>query len=168
MKKSFLYIIFLLLFFASYSQKECGPEFFDKYTNQRYGTFIGDFTFVTAENKEEVRKLSSLEFDSIYVLFYDPFCEHCKQEIKNLKKDKGLKKALRENTLLILTIPPDIDFDVWEKEVKRLPKEWMNAYSFENERIIKQLLWKVPELFVLDREKRVKYINMYRENLDEE
>ncbi|MBR1770003.1 MAG: hypothetical protein IJ748_06065 [Bacteroidales bacterium] len=79
-----------------------------------------------------------------------------------------MKKALRENTLLILTIPPDIDFDVWEKEVKRLPKEWMNAYSFENERIIKQLLWKVPELFVLDREKRVKYINMYRENLDEE
>ncbi|MDY6395440.1 MAG: hypothetical protein SPL29_03370, partial [Bacteroidales bacterium] len=63
---------------------------------------------------------------------------------------------------------PDIDYFTWQKTQKEMPKQWLNVYSSQNAEIIKRLLWKVPELFVLNKEKKIIYINMYREDLEDE
>lgn len=166
--KRFSFLIIWCLLFVCYCYGQNEEFLFDKYNNQRYNTFICDFDFVTASDSSAKQNLYSLKADSIYVFFYDPYCEHCHKEIKLLKKNKQLNKAIKDSSLVIITIPPDIDFLTWQKQVKKMPKQWLNAYSFENEKIIKTLLWKVPELFVLDRQKRIIHIDMYRQDLEDE
>lgn len=161
------FILSSLWVFLSFSQED-SLSFFDKYSNQHYGTYIRDFSFVSSEDTGRQQNLYSLQTDSIYIFFYDPFCDHCKKEIKHLKKDKNINKAIKEKTLVFLTIAPDIDYSVWQKTVKKMPEQWINAYSEERLQLIKQLLWKVPELFVADKQKRILYINMYREDLEYE
>lgn len=166
--KRFCVFVFCYLFLICYCKGQNNEVLFDKYNNPRYNTLICDFDFVTALDTNTCQNLYSLKADSIYVFFYDPFCEHCHREIKLLKKNKQLNKAIKDSSLVILSIAPDIDYNTWQKYVKKMPKQWLNAYSFENEKIIKTLLWKVPELFVLDRQKRIVHIDMYRQDLEDE
>lgn len=166
--KRFSFLIICCLLFVCYCYGQNKELLFDKYNNQRYNTFICDFDFVTTSDSSAKQNLYSLKADSIYVFFYDPYCEHCHKEIKLLKKNKQLNKAIKDSSLVIITIPPDIDFLTWQNQVKKMPKQWLNAYSFEKEKIIKTLLWKVPELFVLDRQKRIIHIDMYRQDLEDE
>ncbi|MDO5760860.1 MAG: hypothetical protein Q4Q06_07525, partial [Bacteroidota bacterium] len=76
--------------------------------------------------------------------------------------------SIKDASLVFITIAPDVDYTTWQKEVKKMPKQWVNAYTSEKEKIIKKLLWKVPELFVLDKNKRVTHIDMYREEFDDD
>lgn len=146
-----------------YSQEEF---LFDKYNNQHLYTKGANFS-IEIPDCDSIKDLYSLNADSIYVLFYDPYCEHCKKEIKHLRKDKSLNKRIEAKELIFLTIAPDIEKDEWLKCVKKMPKQWLNAYSSDNEMIIKKYLWKVPELFVFDREKIIHKIEMYKEEYDE-
>lgn len=160
------FILSCFCVFLSYSQENI--NYFDKYNNQHLETYIFDITFITADDTINKQNLYSLQADSIYLFFYDPFCEHCIGEIKKLKKNKRINKAIKENSLVVLGIAPDIDYFTWQKTQKEMPKQWLNVYSSQNAEIIKRLLWKVPELFVLDKEKKIIYINMYREDLEDE
>ena len=85
-----------------------------------------------------------------------------------MRKDKKLNKAIVLKRVTVLTVPPDITRQEWEKSVKRMPDYWINAWSLDNDMIIKKYLWKVPEKFILDRDKRILDIDMYREDLDDE
>lgn len=162
----FCFILTCFCFFLSYTQEDI--SYFDKYNNQHLETYIFDISFITADDTINEQNLYSLQTDSIYLFFYDPFCEHCLGEIKKLKKDKQINKAIKEKSLIFLSLAPDIDYSIWKKTQKKMPKQWLNVYSHQNSEIIKHLLWKVPELFVLDKEKKITHINMYREDLEDE
>lgn len=84
--KRFSFLIVCCLLFVGYCYGQNEEFLFDKYNNQRYNTFICDFDFVTASDSSAKQNLYSLKADSIYVFFYDPYCEHCHKEIKLLKK----------------------------------------------------------------------------------
>ncbi|GEM_PF-1942676 len=159
----FLFVYCLPLFCLAQNK-----EVFDKYNNPMLGTLICDINFTSVKDTSVKQNLYSLKADSVYLFFYDPFCDRCHTEIKRLKKNKQLKKAIKDSSLIIISIAPDIDYYTWQKEVKHMPKQWINAYCFDNEKIIKSLLWKVPELFVLDKHKRILHINMYRQEFDDE
>ena len=65
-------------------------SYFDKYNNQKLGAIAPNFSLEIYKTGVQT-DLNSIEADSIYLFFYDPFCEHCHKEIKKLKKDKSLK-----------------------------------------------------------------------------
>ncbi|MBP3253932.1 MAG: hypothetical protein J6M30_05455 [Bacteroidales bacterium] len=140
--------------------------FFDKYNNQHTGTYLKDFGFVL-QGSDSVYNLYSLQADTVMILFYDPYCDHCHDAIKKLKKDKALKQSIMSKSVIFLTVPPDITFEQWEQTVKHMPKLWLNAWSKEYDLITGQFLWKVPELFVLDKDFKILYIDMYNQQEDE-
>ena len=158
-------IVLCIVFFEAFSQ--CGDTLtFDKYNNQMLGLFAPDFSFVI-NGADDTVSLYDVQTDSLIILFYDPDCSHCKKEIKKLRKDKKLNYLIDKNLVSVLTVPPDITIEEWKKTVNRMPDNWINAYSLDNDIIIKKYLWKVPEMFVLDRDKRIIGINMYREEYDD-
>ena len=162
-------IIILLFLFVSLPPVKSQTEdslTFDKYNNQYLGLFAADFRFVVADSQDTL-SLYNIMADSLIVLFYDPDCSHCKREIKKLRKDKQLNALIKTNRVKLLTIPPDITLQEWEKTVRLMPKQWINAWSLDNDQIIQKYLWKVPEMFVLDKDKRIVDINMYREDLED-
>lgn len=163
--KSVLFFLFVCL--ATTLLQGQDTSYFDKYNNQKLGTIAPNFSLEVYKTNA-LKDLNSFDADSIYLFFYDPFCEHCHKEIKKLKKDKSLKRVIKEQSLVIITIAPDISKDVWSKTVKKMPRYWCNAYSNDTDMIIKKYLWKVPELFVLDKNKVVRRIEMYRESEQDE
>ena len=165
--KKLLHILNILLLFTDLFAQNSDSLTFDKYNNQHLGLFAPDFRFITTNNTD-TSSLYNLQTDSLIILFYDPDCGHCKKEIKKLRKDKKLNKDIALNKVSVISVPPDITMKEWQKSVKRMPKNWINAYSLDNDFIIKKFLWKVPEMFILDKNKRIIYINMYKEEFDDE
>lgn len=140
---------------------------FNKYDNAHLNLYASDFRYVI-KNNDSVFRLYDLRTDSLIILFYDPDCSHCEKEIKKLRKDKSLNKAIADKRCVVLTIPPDITMNEWEQNLNKLPKQWINAWSLDNDLIIKKYLWKVPEIFILNKDKQIIYINMFRQEYDEE
>lgn len=134
---------------------------FDKYNNQHLGLYADNFNITLLDGSQ--MSLYDLQCDTLIILFYDPDCSHCKKEIKKLRKDKQLNNQIKAKTTILLTIAPDIDFISWRQTVNKLPKHWLNAWSSDNDLIIKKFLWKVPEKFVLDKRHRIVEIDMYRD-----
>lgn len=161
--KNLFFIVILSSCLSCFCQQVGQELIFDKYNNQHLGTYICDFSFGTSNDTADYSSVFSVEADSVYVLFYDPFCDHCHKEIKRLKKDSKLNKAIEAGSLVFITIAPDTEFDVWRENLAKMPKQWRNVYTSDKEKIIKKLLWKVPELFVLDKDKRITRIDMYRQ-----
>lgn len=164
MKRGFVYLFlaFMSIGLAFAQDSSCSAIFFDKYNNQKLGTKGVDFAIEIIDN-DSITSLYQVKADTLYVLFYDPYCEHCHKELKKLKRDKHLNKAIKEKTIAVLTIPPDISREEWLENVKKMPKQWLNAWSKDADILIKKYLWKVPELFVFDKDKTICKIEMYRE-----
>ncbi|MBR1626814.1 MAG: thioredoxin family protein [Bacteroidales bacterium] len=166
MRLKFTIIIILTIsFFEAFSQHS-DTLTFDKYNNQHLGLFAPNFRFVI-NGANDTLSLYDIKTDSLIILFYDPDCSHCRKEIKKLRKDKKLNCLIERHSVRVLTIPPDITLDEWKKSVRRMPDNWINAFSLDNDVLIRKYLWKVPEMFVLDRDKRIIGINMYREEYDD-
>lgn len=140
---------------------------FDKYNNPHLGLQVEDFSFVTTKD-DNLHTLYNIKADSLIIFFYDPDCSHCKKEIKKLRKDKHLNNLIAQDSIVFMTIPPDIDLDYWVEFAKKLPKNWINAYLEEKDLLTKKFLWKVPEMFHLDKNKQVMQINMYKEEIEDE
>ena len=167
MKKTIFIFTVLLANIVFLFAQDDDTLIFDKYNNQHIGLFAKDFRFIT-DKTDDTLSLYGLKADSLIILFYDPDCIHCKREIKKMRKDKKLNKAIELKRVTVLAVPPDITRQEWEKSVKHMPDCWINAWSLDNDIIIKKYLWKVPEKFILDRDKRILDIDMYREDLDDE
>ncbi len=164
MKRVFWLI--MIMFFA----RDCAfaqVDTFDKYNNQHLGLLAKDFRYIVANN-DSVFSLYNIQTDSLIILFYDPDCSHCKKEIKKMRKDKKLNRSIRNNNCLVLTIPPDITKEEWQQTVKKMPKQWINAWSEDNDIIISKYLWRVPEVFYLDKDKHITKIEMFREDFADE
>lgn len=142
-------------------------DIFDKYNNPHLNLRVKDFRYIV-EGNDSVFSLYNIKTDSLIILFYDPDCGHCQDEIKKLRKDKQLNKSIKKGLCLVLTIPPDISKEEWKKCVKKMPKQWINAWSEDRDTIITKYLWRVPEIFYLDKDKRVTKIEMFREDFDDE
>lgn len=170
-QKQFVLILLLIITFGAHCQQEA--EYYDKYNNSHYGLKMIDFNLTISDKSilqdtslKGVNSLYDIVCDTLIILFYDPDCSHCNKVIKKLKKDKSLKRSLQSPRVKLLALTPDLDKDIWAKQCKDsdlLDPKWINAYSEDNDQIITKLLWKVPEKFVLDTNKRIININMYNQ-----
>ena len=142
-------------------------DIYDKYNNPHLGLMVKDFRYMV-EGSDSVFSLYNLQADSLIILFYDPDCGHWKHEIKKLRKDKQLNNSIKKGLCLVMTIPPDITREEWKATVKKMPKQWINAWSEDRDDIITKYLWRVPEIFYLDKDKRVTKVEMFREDFDDE
>ncbi len=168
MKKFTLIIVFFTLIIAVNSAtaqvntQNIKLDTFNKYTNPHIGTIAPDFRYIISEN-DTVFSLHNLVNDSIILLFYSINCSHCTKEIKKLRKNKILNSKIDNNNCILLTIPPDASIDEWKEYVNYMPKNWINAYCLDNDSIISNYLWKVPQVFSIDKNKCIIHVEMFSE-----
>jgi thioredoxin-related protein len=107
-----------------------------------------DFTFI--DNHKQERYMSDTEAPYIVLFFYNPDCDHCKQFLKQLKKDKLLSTYARSGSLAVIAVAVQTDEEGFMSNFYDMPIEWNKGYCDDCEDIIDHYLMEVPAIFVLD------------------
>ena len=115
------------------------------------GTTATDFIYVTRGGARG--RLSDLSSPYTLLVFSDPVCARCRENMPQLMASK----ALRDGRVRVLVVYPDADTSLWRQAKPDLPYDWTDAYSPEGEVMHRPLyhLPRLPALYLLDAEKHV-------------
>lgn len=119
------------------------------------GTLANDFRFLLPDGKEY--SMHKLESDYLLLLFFNPDCLSCKEVIEELRYSSKIAEMIDRKELLLLTVYPENEVDLWRSFAKSLPDTWMNGYN-EPQTILEEHLYDLkatPVLYLLDAEKKV-------------
>lgn len=115
------------------------------------GKTATDFIYVTRGGARG--RLSDLSSPYTLLVFSDPDCARCRENMPQLVASK----ALRDGRVRVLVVYPDADTSLWRQAKPDLPPNWTDAYSPEGEVMHRPLyhLPRLPALYLLDAEKHV-------------
>lgn len=119
----------------------------------RKGTIASNFTYTTILREEG--ELHSIKSPYTILYFFNPDCHDCARVSEIIATDGVLNALIDTDKLTILAIYPDEDLNSWNKHHHEFPKSWITGrYANEHERE-KYDLPAIPNLYLLDSEKRV-------------
>jgi thiol-disulfide isomerase/thioredoxin len=134
------------------------------YTLNPIGAVATGLTLQTADG--EHRSLLALRAPVTLLYFFNPDCGTCRattptlHEVYEKHKDKGLE---------VFAVYPDKDTATWKKYVEENGyTDWINVWDAEGTADIyeKYNLHAIPQLYVLDEEKKVRYKDVYIDELE--
>jgi thiol-disulfide isomerase/thioredoxin len=135
-----------------------------KYTLNPIGSVATDLTLQTAEG--EYRSLHALKAPITILYFFNPGCGTCRMTTPVLH---SVYEKYRENGLEVFAVFPDKDTAAWKKYVEENGyTDWINVWDAEGTADIyeKYSLHAIPQIYVLDEEKKVRYKDVYMDDLD--
>ena len=115
------------------------------------GKTATDFIYVTRGGARG--RLSDISSPYTLLVFSDPDCARCRENMPQLMASK----ALKDGRVRVLVVYPDADTSLWRQAKPDLPYDWTDAYSPEGEVMHRPLyhLPRLPALYLLDAEKHV-------------
>ncbi|MDR1516739.1 MAG: DUF5106 domain-containing protein [Dysgonamonadaceae bacterium] len=126
----------------------------------RVGKIATDFTFTTASGHKAT--LHSLASEYLLMIFFDPDCPSCKENIKYLNESQAIQHALSLNTpgrtlLTIVTVYTEGNVGEWKAKLNNLPGNWINVYDAERAIVNKKLydIRAIPTIYLLNKDKIV-------------
>ncbi len=122
----------------------------DKQDRNKIGDKASNFSFMLGGKKQTLDGLLREGKGNVLVLFHSPDCEDCAKAKKQLAKNKRIRRGLEEEKLRVLAVAVETDSLKWDSTCAKLPSEWLNAYCENCEEIIKDYIWTVPTLFLID------------------
>ncbi|MDR0712276.1 MAG: redoxin domain-containing protein [Prevotellaceae bacterium] len=135
-----------------------------KYTLNPIGSIATDLKLQTSDG--EYRSLHALKAPITILYFFNPGCGTCRMTTPALHEMYG---KYREKGLEVFAVYPDKDTAAWKGYVEENGyTDWVNVWDAEGTADIyeKYSLHAIPQLYVLDEEKKVRYKDVYIENLD--
>jgi thiol-disulfide isomerase/thioredoxin len=137
---------------------------FKKYTLNPIGAVAANLTLQTAEG--EYRSLHAQKAPITVLYFFNPSCGTCRMTTPRLH---SLYDKYRESGLEVFAVFPDKDAATWKKYVEENGyTDWINVWDADGTADIyeKYSLHAIPQIYVLDEEKRVRYKDVYMDDLD--
>ncbi|MBR5898408.1 MAG: DUF5106 domain-containing protein [Muribaculaceae bacterium] len=125
----------------------------EKAKMNRFNTIATDFDFRT--DKGTTGSLHGIDTQWVLLYFFNPGCHDC-ERVSGVIKDSPIVQALIDcNALTVLALYPDEDLAEWNKHRGEFPKEWTVARYADQSESEKYDLPAIPNLYLLDRDKRV-------------
>lgn len=114
-----------------------------------------DFTFATTDGV--ATRLTELPADRLTVMvFFDPECTTCRQELFQMRHSSVLKQAVEKGRIQVLTVCVEEDREAWLKMCEEMPSWWIKAESTEEPfKISAYDLTSLPATYLLDSDKQV-------------
>lgn len=125
----------------------------EKALMNRPGTLAADFTFITRGQRKHC--LYDLKSEFILIYFFNPECNDCKRVAAYISESSVFSALLKSSLLTILAIYPDEDLQAWERHITDMPPQWIVARYAEETNREAYNLPAIPNLYLLDREKKV-------------
>jgi thiol-disulfide isomerase/thioredoxin len=127
-----------------------------------------DFVYTQANGVEGT--LYTLESEILLLYFYDPTCEDCHELKEQLNTSEIVNQLIDEKRLVILSVYPEDDMDLWMPYTKQIPSNWINGYdkgaTINVEGLF--LLTSLPTLYLLDEEKNIVLQTTTFEDIEQE
>jgi len=121
----------------------------------RIGRAASDFTIVLENG--QTTSLYQQRGKMTLLVFYNPGCHACKDNIDAIKRSSAIQNAFNKNDLKIVAVYPDQDLTEWKKYLNDIPKTWVNGYSkgaYVKENEVYDLK-AIPMMYLLDQTKKV-------------
>jgi thiol-disulfide isomerase/thioredoxin len=135
-----------------------------RYTLNPIGAVATDLMLQTADG--EHRSLHALKAPVTLLYFFNPGCGTCRMTTPVLHE---LYSKYREQGLEVFAVFPDKDTVAWKKYVEENGyTDWINVWDAEGTAGIyeKYSLHAIPQLYVLDEDKKVRYKDIYMNELE--
>lgn len=114
-----------------------------------------DFTCETVDGRR--MKLSELPAGrETLLLFYDPDCSDCRQELFAMRHSTALRRAVNDGRLQVLAVCVGDDERLWRQSCEELPPAWTLAIARED--LSQHPCYdtsSLPMLYLLDNKKQV-------------
>ncbi len=120
------------------------------------GTKANNIKFATAAGGP-LKNLYDIDAEFVLVYFNNPDCESCRRSLDILKRDMALADLVGSGRLKVLSVYPDSDLNMWEKERGHFPPDWIYAHDplGELNRNTVYILRSIPSCYLLDKDKKV-------------
>lgn len=119
----------------------------------RKGTIATDFAYVTAGG--EPGRLHDVLTDYTLLYFFNPGCHDCERVSGIISTSPKINTLIVQGRLTVLALYPDEDMTAWNEHQGENDESWITArYAAASERD-KYDLPAIPNLYLLDRDKRV-------------
>ncbi|MDR2814531.1 MAG: redoxin domain-containing protein [Prevotellaceae bacterium] len=135
-----------------------------KYMLNPIGAIATDLKLQTAEG--EHRSLHALKAPVTVLYFFNPGCGTCRMTTPVLH---DVYEKYKEKGLEVFAVYPDKDTVAWKKYVEENGyTDWVNVWDAEGTADIyeKYSLHAIPQIYVLDEEKKVRYKDVFMDDLD--
>lgn len=115
------------------------------------GEVAADFSFI--DRKGNRNRLHKVKSPFTLVIFNDPDCETCMQEMPRL----AAIPLLQHDDLAVIAVYPDANVKSWKASRHDLPDSWTDAYSPDGEVMHHAIYYlpAMPSLYLLDADKRI-------------
>lgn len=112
-----------------------------------------DFTMATRDGR--TLRLSELAADRwTLLMFYDPDCSDCRQELFAMRHASALRRAVSEERLRVVCVYAEQDETLWRDSCAELPEAWTVAIARSDVHTSYDLS-AMPLLLLLDRQRHV-------------
>lgn len=142
---------------AAYDEAVRSKAVFDlkKIRLNRKGSIANDFVYTTISGKQA--RMHQLSKDYTLLVFYDPDCESCKEQLNYMKNCPLFMNQSVLSKVDVLAFYADDQYDLWKAHLTSIPTEWINAYDADASVLSKGLydLGAMPSFYLLDKNKRV-------------
>jgi len=91
------------------------------------------------------------------VIFYDPTCPRCHEQIKAMKDMDVVNELIARRRLEVMAIFPQNEFKLWKEYQDNIPANWLNGYD-DKSQIVGQGLYSIrayPTIYLLDKNNKV-------------
>lgn len=121
----------------------------------RIGEVATNFRYTLSNGKRAW--LHDIEASYIILMFSNPGCPMCRDIRYELEASPLVNELRERGELVIMTIYPDEDVEMWREHLKELPVGWINGYDEKMTLTTERLynLNAIPSLYLLDSQKRV-------------
>ena len=112
-----------------------------------------DFTMLTRDG--DTLRLSQLPADRLTLLmFYDPDCADCRQELFAMRHSSQLRRAVKSGKARVLCVYAEEDEALWRATSDEFPATWMVAKAVTDVKALGLYdLSGMPSLYLLDKSK---------------
>lgn len=125
----------------------------EKALMNRPGTQAADFAFVTKDGR--TLRLSDIRGNYVLLYFFNPDCHDCKRVTACMTGSSVVSVLSAKGRLVVLAIYPDRDLQAWEKYGHDMPAGWIVARYADNRARQAYDLPAIPNLYLLDSDKKV-------------
>ncbi|MCS6917055.1 MAG: DUF5106 domain-containing protein [Chitinophagales bacterium] len=110
--------------------------------------------------------LSKIPARYTILVFYDPDCGHCQQEVPKIKeayqrwKDKGVA---------VFAVDIEVDTEKWKKFIRQHQLDWINVSDPYHQSNFRQLydVYSTPVIYILDEQKKIRAKRIAADQIDE-
>lgn len=122
----------------------------------KIGTKANNIQYATAVGAP-LRNLYDINAEYTLIYFNNPDCESCRNSLDAMRHNEILVNFIGRGRLKVLSIYPDNDLKMWEKERADFPSDWIYAYDPNGElnKNTIYILRSIPSCYLLDRDKNI-------------